>query len=589
MSFRGKAERLPPLIFKKSLLFLVVSILSGGTGFGGTRSSDLWEIDRYKSLMMTSPDMLTSGTSMNEWSFGAVMGELAKAYYRQESVDERQFDQFARQWLQVIGERRPGITSQVTCVWATGKPDVVSACYTTLLRPELAPFKLLALNYRPDFVTDACDTRGDHGEFRLTFGLTKERPDHQYPYELSGNEMTVIFEYDLAKAAALAAALAAAPNRTGILRPKLPFKNLPWHWARDFAGLSRGGLPGEPAPVDLLREITARVIRYQPQARGSVPVALGQVRINEAVGDPRFDSQQTEFLRQIGVLFEGCYRAMIKDPENPSQAVLACRAYLQDADLSKLPDSFKLVVGKFNNLLTAMASMIESPLPIPVPKQLMAELFNVVGTLSDQIFVIWVMGEIELTEKGFARRPAKDTPEMDYNGSAELKKLMSRYGDQIIDGSIHLNRVLDGAGIKRAMEPEANPLSPWRWSGAPLFGDLERSALVKGRMAQLTCNGCHATQTAIAAAPSLLREVLSQATLLNQIKPTAQILLKAERDHNLHLANLDGFYMISPLSDPGPDGLGHLAPELLRPEGDLDKRLGKMRALIDQGSQRCPL
>jgi hypothetical protein len=257
-------------------------------------------------------------------------------------------------------------------------------------------------------------------------------------------------------------------------------------------------------------------------------------------------------------------------------------------DLSGLPKPLLLILSRLKNLLTVMARVIEAPLPIPVPQQMVAELFNVIADLSDQIFAKWVMGEIRLTPQGFIRIPAKDTPAFIYNGTDVLKKLMMQHANAIIDGSVDLSKILDGAGLLRAFYPEANPLSPWRWYGTAFFGDLERSALVKGRMAQLTCNGCHATQATMAAAPSLLREILLQSAQVNQMKKTAQTLLKAEKDHGLHVANIDGFYLISPIKDPGPEGLGHLAPELLKPKGSLDKRLAKMKELIVDGQKRCP-
>ncbi len=553
---------------------LLLGITWGIEGFANPKDhpQDPAGIVVQKSLMMTSPEILTSDASVTEWSFGAVMGELAKAYYQQTQVNEIQFDKFARQWLQVVAEGRPGIVSRVTCVWATGEATRVPACESTLLRPEQAPFKLLALNYRPDFVKDSCDHGGGHGEFRLTYGLTLERPDQRHPYGLAGSEMTVIFEYDLSKVSSYG--VGTLPNP----------KKWPWEWAQDFADLSLGG--DQPTHLDLLRRLVSRVIRYQPQQQSAeLPVALGQIRINEVVGDVNFDPQQSAFLRAVGEQLEACYQALLVRPEDPAKGVLACR---DGMDLSGFPKPLQMILAKLKNLLTVMARVIEAPLPVPVPTPLVGELFNVIGDLSDQIFAKWVMGEIELTPQGFIRRPAKDTPEFIYNGTDVLKKLIIQNADQIIDGSVQLDKILDGAGIKRALYPEANPLSPWRWYGKPFFADLERSALVKGRMAQLTCNGCHATQATIAAAPSILREILLQSGRVDRLKKTAQILLNAEKDHGLHVANLDGFYLISPLRDPGPEGLGHLAPELLRPKGSLDQRLAKMQDLIADGQQRCP-
>ena len=553
--------------------FIALALLGAGGESIFLRESGLafaLEIDRHKSLLVTSPQVLYSDVSREEWSFGTVFRELVKASHKVQEPTPVMFDQLARQWLAGLSEKRPGIRRWVTCLWATGKPEESPACDRELLDPDQAPFKLLALNYRPDFVKDSCDQKGSFGEFRLTYGLTALRPEGKHPLDLPGQEMTVIFEYDLKLAAQMARS---SPMSVG------SFLTYPWHWAQEWGRLSS---LIDKQYLDELRALVSAVIRTTPDNK----TALGQIRVNEVMGDERFDPQVTQLLRDVGVLFAGCYRLLLKHAEDPSGGVLACRDWL---DFSKFPEPMATILTRLTSLLDVIAVLMKSPLPIPVPRPVVGELFDIVGSLSEQIFANWVMSEWVLEGTLFRVRPSKDTPDFRYNGHRELASLLVSLEKPISSGHVDLNQELARVGIPRDLAPRANPLDPWCWNGAPFFGaDIGRGHALKAKFAQLTCNGCHATQTVVSALPSVLREILLTSPRINQLGRTASLLLQRERDETLHLENIDGFYMISPLRPPGPQGLDHVAPELLRPDGALDQRLRVMAAILNEGPQRCP-
>jgi hypothetical protein len=552
-------------------LICLMGLLGVGGFFDLGENAYASVIDRHKSLLVTSPQALYSEASLEEWSFGAVFRELVKSYYKVHEPTPVMFDQLARQWLEGLGKQRPGIRRSLTCLWATGKAEESPGCDRELLDPAYAPFKLLALNYRPDFVKDSCDEKGPFGEFRLTYGLTSLRPEGTHPLDLPGQEMTVIFEYDLGLATSKLRSLSSPLSGSFIY---------PWQWAQRWQRLS--DFEGKQY-LDELRILVSQVIRTS----ANFETALGQLRINEVVGDPRFEPQVSQLLRDVGVLFAGCYRLLLEHSDDPSGGVLACRDWL---DFSRLPQPIGGTFTRLAKLLNVIALLMKSPLPLPVPRPIVGEFFDIVGSLSDQFFANWVMSEWVLRPQGFHARAAKDTPDFHYNGSQELSALLVSLEEPILRGQVDLNKELAQAGIRRDFAPRANPLDPWRWNGAPMWSqDIARGHILKAKFAQLTCNGCHGTQTVISALPSMLREILLNSPRISELQQTASLLLQKERDHTLHFENIDGFYMISPLKAIGTQGLDHLALELLRPQGALDQRHQMMTYLLEDGARRCPL
>jgi hypothetical protein len=516
--------------------------------------------DPYRSLMIVHPNILRHDDAQpaGPWSFGGLLLEIAKAHHDSPELTPEQYDSFVRDWLESLYETRPGIRQHVTCLWATGKAEDSDACDTTLLRPEHAPFKLMAINYRPDFVKEACS--GEEGELRLNFALTLERPEGQKPHELAGGEMTVIFEYDL--------------GRVDHIDMK------PADWAVAFQQLSSPDLCADFCAdyTAQLQALVSTVTRYNPLL-GRDKVALGQIRTNEIVGDTRFRPELTAALRQVGEVFSSCYTSLLQDPEHIGERLRHCAQALGTGPTAMLADRLAFVLDRLGRLSAL-------PVAAPVPETLVNAFSEALAALSNRVVAVWEMREAGLTASGLRWRPAKDTPTMSANNTPELAQLIAEHEDAIVDASIDLNQVLEAGGFERATAVLANPFDGWRFTGdAEIFADdMRRDVRARSKFSQLTCSGCHATQTASIGLVHVVSDVLRHAKRTNMIAPRARELLAAHRDEALELENLDAFYMISPLRDPGETGKGHLAAYLTKPGGELDKRSSKMAELAKDGA-----
>lgn len=516
--------------------------------------------DPYRSLMIVHPSILRhdDARGAGPWSFGGLLLEIAKAHHDSAEVTPEQYDAFVRDWLESLYETRPGIRQHVTCLWATGKAEDADACDATPLSPENAPFKLMAINYRPDFAKEACS--GDEGELRLNFALTLQRPQGQHPYELAGGEMTVIFEYDL--------------GRVDHIDMK------PADWAVAFQQLSSPDLCDDFCAdyTAKLQALVSTVTRYNPRL-GRDKVALGQIRTNEIVGDARFRPELTAALRQVGEVFADCYTSLLQEPDRIGEGLRHCAKALGAGPTAQVAERLAAVLDRLGRLSAA-------PVAAPVPQTLVDGFAEAIASLSNRVVAVWEMREAGLTASGLRWRPAKDTPTLSANNTPELAQLIAEHEDAIVDASIDLNQVLEAGGFERATAVLANPFDGWRFTGdAEIFGDdMRRDVRARSKFSQLTCSGCHATQTAAIGLVHVVSDVLRHAKRTNMIAPRARELLAAHRDEALELDNLDAFYMISPLRDPGETGKGHLAAYLTKPGGELDKRSSKMAELARDGA-----
>lgn len=517
------------------------------------------EVYPERSLLMSHSRILRhpKAGAAGPWSFGGVMNELARAHYRKMDVSAEQFNNFVRQWLHSFHGTRPGLRTHVTCLWARGVADPDGDCETPLLRPENAPFKLLAANYRPDFAKDACEGRA--GEFRLTYGLTREAPNGRHPADLPGEEMTIIFEYDLAKVS--------SPLRPG-------------EWALSFEKLSSPDLCHDfcESYLQQFDRIMERVIRYDPASRLDPPTALGQVRSNELVGDRLFTPELSATLRTIGDSLSQCYLDLVQSAENPILGLQVCS---KNIVIPTGPAA--LAVQLIKSVVDAVIVLAQKSVTLPVPKNLVSILNEVLASVSNRNFPRWEMREAELNTFGLQGRMTQDTPDPRLNNSVQLRDFVNQHETAILDGSVDLNLEMDRVGLQRDWQPLVNPFDPWRFNKVQgLSSDMVRDARLRSKFSQFTCGGCHATQAATSGLVAVLGDILRHAPHTGELIPYASTLLQEHKAEDLHIENIDAFYLISPIRDPGFAGQDHLARFLTKDGGELDKRLVKMRQLANE-------
>ncbi len=542
------------------------------TGRADVRSEllrpDLREADEIfaeRSLLMSHSRILRhpKAGAGEPWSFGGVMKELARAHFRKKDVSAEEFNAFVRQWLQSFESQRPGIRTHLTCLWALGKADPKGDCNTVLLRPENAPFKLLAANYRPDFAKESCE--GEAGEFRLTYGLTLDVPRGRHPADLPGEEMTLIFEYDLAKVN--------SPLRPG-------------DWAMSFEKLSSPDLCSDfcGSYLQQFDRIMERVTQYDPSSSQNPPIALGQLRSNELVGDPLFTPALSASLRAIADSLSQCYLDLVRSAENPLLGLQVC-----SKNIVVPAGPTAQAVHLIKNVVDTVITLAQKPGALPIPKNLVSILTEVLAGVSNRIFPRWEMREAELNSFGLQGRMTKDTPDLRLNNSVQLRDFVNQHEVAILDGSVNLNLEMDRLGLQRDFQPLVNPFDPWRFNKvAGLSTDMVQDARLRSKFAQLTCGGCHATQAGTNGLLSVLTDILTHAPHTGELLAYANTLLQEHKAADLHLENIDAFYMISPIRNPGFAGQAHLARFLTKDGGDLDKRAVKMLELVD-GVGACRL
>ncbi len=499
-------------------------------------------------LMITAAPILQSSETQGTgaWSFGGLTRELAKAHYQKEAVSPEEYDQFMRRWLANFVATRPGIQDWVTCAWAQ-KPRGDSGCDSVALTPEAAPFKLLAISYRPDLAEDTC--QGAEGEFRFTFALTQEPLQSRPPYSVAGTEMTVILEYALQKAA--------------------PLERDTHGWAKQIMTLNRTELCKDfcPAYQQELKALSTSITRYNPDLPAGS--ALGQLRSNEVVGDRAFNPALTAVLRQFGDVLTQCYGFLTADPEHFSSSLGQCRQQLRHTSFPFGP--IQAASFAFNKALGALQLATNSPVPLPLPTALINTANNALAAVAAQLG-LWEMREFTLQAEGLLPNKLHDTPSLAHNNTLALQDFIQEHADEVLSDRIQISQLLNqDASLHHAEIAAANPFDPWRfYSLGGVDGDIVRDARLHSHFATKTCQGCHSTQTTPNGLFLVLNDLMLHAQNSHQIAALATQLLKAHQTEELHIANIDAFYLISPLRDPGPTGQAHLAPFLTRKGGHLD-------------------
>ncbi len=500
------------------------------------------------SLMITDPYILQNAQAQGRgaWSFGGLTQELAKAHYRKNELTPDEYDSFIRNWLQQFQTTRPGMESWVTCAWA-GLPHGATDCAERVLAPETAPFKLLAISYRPDLADPGC--QGQEGEFRFTFGLTEEALRDRYPWQVPATEMTVILEYALQKA--------------------LPLERSSQGWAQEFLTLDRPELCKDFCPA--YQEELLSLSRSITSFRDELPegVALGQIRTNEVVGDPAFNPQLTAVLRQFGEQLTACYTELVQTPDDFAGGLDRCRQILRNAQLPAGP--ILLASFALDKALGALATISYAPVPLPLPAALVNSANNLLSGLSAQLG-LWEMREFTLGPEGLTAHVLHDTPSLADNNSKELKAVIQEHADDILKDTIKISEIIESGALSPSTIAPANPFDPWRlYALRGADQDIARDARLHSRFAAKTCQGCHSTQTTPNALFMVINDLLLHAKNSRELQGEAARLLRAHQQDELHIANIDAFYMISPLRDPGPQGQNHLAPFLTRKGGHLEK------------------
>ncbi len=513
------------------------------------------------SLMITNPKITKSALARDTgaWSFGGLSQELAKAYYNRSVITPAEYNSFIRTWLAQFSDTRPGIKSQVICRWANAASGS-SACDTTILEAKNAPFKLLAISYRPDLADASCSDA--EGEFRFTFGLTSESIKGRHPSDISGTEMTFIFEYDLKKAEHISRDAS--------------------QWAQTFKHLDRVELCKDfcPAYVNELQGLSASITNYNP----SLPLrsAIGQVRSNEIVGDARFNPILTGALRQLGDLVAACYVGLKNNPSNPAQGFSSCASTLVPNNFSDT--RIRSAVTGLKSTFSAMSVAASSPLSLPIPSNLVQPLTNALVTLTS-IGPIWEMREFKLSSIGLKQSPLHDTPDFSHNNSPLLLDFVQQNAEAILDGSIKISDLIEfDPNFEKELAAPASPFDFWRfYASGGSDSDLVKDARLHSKFAIMTCQGCHATQTAPNGVIQLVNDLILHSKTTSALGKNAKTLLAAHSREELHIDNVDGFYMISPIKNPGADGKGHLAGFLTKKNG----HLSRLTNVLNQLAQGC--
>ena len=168
--------------------------------FGGS-GGDADERDPFRELMIVNPKVLNTDRAKagGEWHFSTLMRNMLPSDTRNPMATA----EFIETWLnrfatvtEVAGTddaiaTRNTVFDEIICPWrnaSTGREDCSGR-----IDPNIAPFRLLAIVYRPDLRDNSC---GQAGEGRLVFGLID---NHSTSPQTNGDgrSMTVIFEYGL--------------------------------------------------------------------------------------------------------------------------------------------------------------------------------------------------------------------------------------------------------------------------------------------------------------------------------------------------------------------------------------------------------
>jgi hypothetical protein len=309
----GKAIRLPRLAEIGPL-----KVLGGALGGGAP-------INPQKSLIITALPVVedpartmnpcraaAANTPLKKWTFGHLMTEMAQGSGLTPSA-------FVERWL---GHFR---TQQI--VRATGSLTVLDATSAAaagnvddlIINPwrarsgggaldlAIAPFRLLAILYRPDLARSspyAGSSGNNAGELRFVFGLMEARDangdgDALDPGDTcQQHEMSAIFEYGVP-----------ITSCTGIK-----------DWANEFVALT-GLLQGTPAYGAALESLTERVVRFGAAPTKPNQNALNQLRTNEIALSGIWQMREFNLTVGGGPLFQATVKNNPREHQAPFTSV----------------------------------------------------------------------------------------------------------------------------------------------------------------------------------------------------------------------------------------------------------------------------
>ncbi len=155
------------------------------------------QVDPSRELVVTDENLMSGPLAQNQTSGPLSFRQAMAALPVAEGATLRWLQAWSRR-LQNEGyaDRATTFTQRVTCPWLRAVPDnqcdeTCGSCAATTLRPEAAPFRLIALANRTD-LSVMPDRAAEGGEGRILFAITDGPGDDPSSPALP---MTVAFEY----------------------------------------------------------------------------------------------------------------------------------------------------------------------------------------------------------------------------------------------------------------------------------------------------------------------------------------------------------------------------------------------------------
>lgn len=284
-------------------LGLALSIVIGGSNAQSAGDSDC-DIDPFRELLIVNPFVVEDQSRVlpgGVWHFSTLIRQMLPA-----NATDRDVSKFTLNWLKqweevqsVNGfavEQRMSVRNLILCPWLNASNNRHD-CRGTYLKPELAPFRLLAIVNRMDKYHEGGP---DAGEGRFVFAALAKPTSNPLDVTNAPLNFTLIFEYSLALS---------------------PTKQVT-QWAQQWHSLSADKLQcDDDAGCEPFRRklesITNRFSNRSSMAKKPNGNPLNQIRANEFLyGSPTWELR--EFKLEGAGMTAGLYQVPVQQTPDPS-------------------------------------------------------------------------------------------------------------------------------------------------------------------------------------------------------------------------------------------------------------------------------